>query len=96
MININTIVIIWELAPKGKVGTYTGSYYFFSQLSDTLTPLIAGGVFSLYLWLFNAVDGTQYMLLMPYAIVWEIIAMIFLSQVKRGESEEFLAKKNRK
>ncbi len=91
MININTIVIIWELAPKGKVGTYTGSYYFFSQLSDTLTPLVAGGVFSLYLVIFNVnpVYGWQYALLMPYAIICEILAMICLTQVKSGESKDF-------
>jgi MFS family permease len=95
MININTIVIIWELAPKDKVGSYTGSYYFFSQLSDTLTPMVAGGVFSLYLALTSAAAGQQYALLMPYGIVCEILAMIFLFRVKRGESEEYYQRKGK-
>ena len=95
MININTIVIIWELAPKDKVGSYTGSYYFFSQLSDTLTPMIAGAVFSIYLALTNVAVGQQYALLMPYGIICEILAMIFLFKVKRGESEEFYERKNK-
>jgi Na+/melibiose symporter-like transporter len=35
MIIINSIVIIWQMAPKGKIGAYTGVYYLFSQLSAT-------------------------------------------------------------
>lgn len=92
MININTIVMIWEMAPKGKIGAFTGAYYFFSQLSATLSPVFAGLSFDVYKALFHVAEGQQYILMFPYLIFWEIIAMICLSRVKSGESQKFLAK----
>jgi len=89
---INSIVIIWQMAPKGKIGAYTGVYYLFSQLSATLSPLIAGSVFSFYKLLTDCEEGSQYVMLFPYIILWEIIAILFLSNVKRGESKKFTAK----
>ena len=97
MININTIVVLWEKAPKGMLGTITGAYYFFSQLSDTLSPVIAGGVFDLYRLITKCPDGQQYNILFYYAIFFELLAMFFLSRVKGGEApsfEEKHAKKN--
>ncbi len=93
MININTIVIIWEMAPKGKIGAYTGAYYFFSQLSSIISPVFAGVSFDIYKAVFKVAEGQQYILMFPYLIFWEIIAMICLSRVKRGESQKFLDKK---
>lgn len=93
LININTIVIIWEMSPKNKIGSYTGAYYFFSQMSDTLSPVAAGGLFSLYKLIFGVAQGQQYVILFPYAIICLVIAMILLSQVKKGESEKFLERK---
>ncbi|MCF2140791.1 MAG: MFS transporter [Candidatus Lokiarchaeota archaeon] len=92
MININTIVIIWQMAPKGKLGTYTGAYYFFSQMSATIGPLAAGATFDLYKIITHPVEGAQYFMLFPYLIFWELIAMIFLSRVKRGEAKSFTKK----
>ncbi|MHA1618944.1 MAG: MFS transporter [Promethearchaeota archaeon] len=88
-ININTIVIIWEMAPKGKIGAYTGAYYFFSQLSATISPVFAGATFDLYKNLAHIAEGQQYILMFPYLIFWEIVAMFFLYKVKRGESKTF-------
>ncbi len=84
-ININTIVMIWEMAPKGKIGAYTGAYYFFSQLSATLSPVIAGLTFDTYRKIFKVADGQQYIVMFPYLIFWEIIAILFLFKVKSGE-----------
>jgi maltose/moltooligosaccharide transporter len=89
MININTIVIMWEKAPKGMIGALTGAYYLASQLSDTLSPVIAGGVFSLYRIITNCPDGEQYNILFYYAIFFELLAMFFLSRVKGGEAPGF-------
>jgi len=86
MININTIVIVWQMAPEGKIGTYTGAYYLFSQLSATLSPVFAGFTFDVY---DNITGHSGYILLFPYVIVFEILAMIFLSRVKRGETKKF-------
>ncbi|MHA1776348.1 MAG: hypothetical protein DRO88_02300 [Promethearchaeia archaeon] len=93
MININTIVIIWQMAPEGKLGTYTGAYYFFSQMSATVGPLAAGVTFDIYKSITNAVEGTQYVMLFPYLVFWELVAMVFLSRVKRGETKKFSEKK---
>lgn len=94
LVNINTIVMIWEMAPKNKIGSYTGTYYFFSQMSDTLSPVVAGGLFSLTKWMFQLPQGQQYVILFPYAIICLVIAMIFLLRVKTGESQKFLEKKS--
>ena len=89
---INSIVIIWQMAPKGKIGAYSGVYYLFSQLSATLSPLIAGSLFSFYKLLTNCDEGFQYITLFPYIILWEIVAAFCLSRVKRGESKNFTTK----
>ncbi|MHA1884901.1 MAG: MFS transporter [Promethearchaeota archaeon] len=42
-ININSIVIVWEMAPTSKkIGTYTGVYYFFSFMAAILGPFMVG------------------------------------------------------
>ncbi|UYP46693.1 hypothetical protein NEF87_002978 [Candidatus Lokiarchaeum ossiferum] len=89
MININTIVIVWGMAPEGKIGAYTGAYYLFSQLSATLSPVFAGLLFDIYGSLGNLASGQQYFALFPYVILFELIAMIWLSRVKRGETKKF-------
>lgn len=89
MININTIVIMWGMAPEGKIGAYTGAYYLFSQLSATLSPVFAGLLFDIYGALGNLTNGQQYSALFPFVIVFELIAMIWLSRVKRGETKKF-------
>ena len=78
LVNVNSIVIIWELAPSvEKVGTYTGLYYFFSVLAAILGPSIVGGLTDL--------TGVPYLLL--NASVFLIIAFIFMMFVRRGEIE---------
>ena len=84
--------MIWEMAPEGKVGSYTGAYYFFSQFAATLSPVFAGASFDLYKLIANVPQGQQYVLLFPYIIVCEIIAMFFLYKVKTGESASIMAK----
>ena len=80
------------MAPEGKIGAYTGAYYFFSQLSASLSPVIAGASFGLYKTIFGVAEGRQYILMFPYLIFWEIVAMFFLYKVKRGESKSFTEK----
>ena len=89
---INSIVIIWQLAPKGKVGALTGVYYLFSHLSATFSPVLAGVVFSLYEFLTDVDDGFQYIMLFPFAILCEIAAFFCLRHVKRGETKTFTTK----
>ena len=78
MVNVNSITVVWELAPSiEKIGTYTGVYYFFSVLAAILGPIIVGGVTDL--------TGRAFLLL--NASVFLIIALLLMFFVKRGEVE---------
>jgi MFS family permease len=75
-ININSIVIVWEMAPTAKkIGTYTGIYYFFSFLAAILGPFFAG--------LFVDLLGNIYFFLV--CDFFFIAALIFMFLVRRGE-----------
>lgn len=78
MINTNSIVIVWELAPtEKKIGTYTGLYYFFSYFAAILGPMIVGGLTDLF--------GIASLLL--NGALFFILAFIMMYFVKRGEVE---------
>ena len=78
LINVNSIVIVWELAPnERKIGTYTGLYYFFSFLAAILGPMIVGG--------FTDVFGDASLLL--NGAIFFVFAFIMMMFVKRGEAE---------
>jgi MFS family permease len=92
-VNVNSIVIIWELAPSNeKIGTYTGIYYFFSFLAAITGPYILGGMTDLFN---NPLFSPPYTLVLNGAI-FLILALILMFFVKRGEpkltEEEKLAK----
>jgi len=77
-ININSIVIVWEMAPTvEKIGTYTGVYYFFSFLAAIIGPFVVG--------LF--IDLTASTWLFFICSWFFILAFIFMTLVKRGEAE---------
>jgi len=77
-VNVNSIVIVWELAPSAeKIGTYTGAYYFFSVLAAILGPYIIGALTDLF--------GQITFFLM--VSVFFVLALIFMFFVKRGEVE---------
>jgi len=78
MINTNSIVIVWELAPsEKKIGTYTGLYYFFSYFAAILGPMVVGGLTELM--------GIQFLLLA--SAIFFIFAFVIMIFVKRGEIE---------
>ncbi|MHA1660756.1 MAG: MFS transporter [Promethearchaeota archaeon] len=78
LINVNSIVIVWELAPThDKIGTYTGLYYFFSYMAAILGPMIVGFITDL--------TGLEFLLL--NASFFFIAALICIFLVKRGEVE---------
>ncbi|TFF96767.1 MAG: MFS transporter [Promethearchaeota archaeon] len=86
-VNVNSIVIVWELAPSAeKIGTYTGVYYFFSVLAAILGPTIIGTLLDLL--------GTASLFL--NCAIFFGIALILMFFVRRGEveltEEEKLAK----
>jgi len=83
-VNVNSIVIIWELAPSNeKIGTYTGIYYFFSFFAAITGPYILGGLTDLFN---NPLVSPPYTLALNGAI-FLILALILMFFVKRGEAE---------
>jgi Na+/melibiose symporter-like transporter len=78
LVNVNTIVIVWELAPSAKkIGTYTGLYYFFSVFAQILGPVSVGGLRDLFGKTSLLLDGAIFL----------VLALIFIFLVKRGEVE---------
>ncbi|MHA1490084.1 MAG: MFS transporter [Promethearchaeota archaeon] len=76
-VNINSIVIIWEMAPSAKkIGTYTGVYYFFSFLAAIVGPGLVGGL----------TDLTGEPALLLNCVWFFILALIMMFFVKRGEA----------
>jgi MFS family permease len=77
-VNVNSIVIVWELAPTvEKIGTYTGAYYFFSVLAAILGPFMIGFLTDIF--------GRFTMFLM--CAIFMVLALVFMFFVKRGEVE---------
>ena len=80
-VNVNSIVIIWEMAPsEEKIGTYTGVYYFFSYLAGILGPYILGSLTDL-----TSSPTMPHTLLLIGAIFF-MISLVLMFFVKRGEA----------
>ena len=77
LININSIVIVWEIGGEAKLGAYTGLYYFFSALAAIVGPVIAGGIF----------DVLGHWTMFWISVVFMILALLSMTKVKRGEGE---------
>jgi Na+/melibiose symporter-like transporter len=78
LVNINSIVIVWQMAPTAKkIGTYTGLYYFFSFMAAIIGPFMVGLIVDIL--------GNETLFLA--SSFFYIIALIFVFLVKRGESE---------
>ncbi|MBD3256599.1 MAG: MFS transporter [Candidatus Lokiarchaeota archaeon] len=85
---VNTIVIIWGLAPsERKIGTYTGMYYLFTFSAEIFGPALVGLLTDLTGWDYFFLNGALFL----------IMALILMFFVKREEAdlteEQRLAKK---
>jgi len=76
LINVNSITIVWELAPGEHVGTYTGLYYFASAAAQIVSPPLLGLVF----------DNAGMSALFPAAAVLMAVAALMMLGVKSGEA----------
>ena len=83
LLGIAAITITWQLAPKDKIGTYTGLYYVFKQSGSVLSPLIIGGLLSL----FTPTLGTTgvWVILNPFCLILAFIGYYMMIKVVRGE-----------
>ncbi|TXT53336.1 MAG: MFS transporter [Promethearchaeota archaeon] len=81
LVNVNSIVIVWELAPsKEKIGAYTGVYYLFGFMAAIFGPFILGTITDL------VSPNIPWSLLLNAAIFFAI-ALTLMFGGKRGEAE---------
>lgn len=45
LISINLLVVIWDMASKRKIATYTGYFYLFAHSAAIISPFLAGIIF---------------------------------------------------
>lgn len=75
MVNVNSIVMVWEQLGKARIGAGTGLYYLFSMSAAIFGPLLTGFIF----------DLISISVLFPLSIIFLVIAFIFMLMVKTGE-----------
>ncbi|MFX0187968.1 MAG: MFS transporter [Candidatus Hodarchaeota archaeon] len=85
---VNTIVLIWGMAPSAKkIGTYTGVYYAFSFSAAFLGPIIFGAFMDWIGW-------NYFMLVCAFFLIISFILMFFVKrEVAELSEEEKLAKR---
>ncbi len=79
MINVNSLPMVVDMTDDEHIGTYTGLYYFFSQLAATIGPVLFGWTIQL--------AGNDYRLMMVIAPLFFILAFFMMLRVKRGEQK---------
>jgi MFS family permease len=76
LININSFPMVSDIAPSGKIGSYTGLYYFFSMAAAIAAPPLVGALMD---WL-----GLRTLFL--FSPFFLLLAALCMSRVKRGEA----------
>ncbi len=76
LININSFPMVSDIAPPGKIGSYTGLYYFFSMLAAITAPPLVGALMDLF--------GHRTLFL--FSPVFFGLAILCMLRVKRGEA----------
>ncbi len=84
VISINLLVVIWDMASKDRIATYTGYYYLFAHSAAILSPFLAGLVFDGLETLFP-INGLQG--LFGYVSIMYIGAIIYLIKVRKIQKE---------
>ena len=76
LININSFPMVSDIAPPGKIGSYTGLYYFFSMGAAIVAPPVVGAMM-------DALGLRTLFLFSPFFL---LLAALCMLQVKRGEA----------
>jgi maltose/moltooligosaccharide transporter len=76
LVNINSFPMVSDIAPPGKIGSYTGLYYFFSMLAAIVAPPLVGALMDLL--------GQRTLFL--FSPIFFLLAILCMLQVKRGEA----------
>jgi len=82
LINVNSYPMVVEYASGNNGGKFTGFYYTASQLAQTITPFIIGGVMDLI--------GRR--LMFPYATFFLFVSLIFMLIVKESKKDQGTSK----
>ena len=77
-VNINSLPVMADLAPRDRVGAYTGLYYFFSMLAASTSPTIVG-------WL---MDWLGLKVMFVFAALFMALAFLCMTRVRRSEPPE--------
>ena len=85
LVNINSYPMIVEMANKNNIGVFTGRYYTFSMIGQTVTPVLVGLIMS-----FN---DAGLKLLYVYSLVTMIIAAVVFFFVQERATKKSEAKK---
>ncbi|MHA2111476.1 MAG: MFS transporter [Candidatus Hodarchaeales archaeon] len=83
LVNINSIVIVWEIGGE-KRGAYTGLYYFFSMLAAVAGPPLVGLMLTIINGLIGG-PGREMDFLFVVSIVFLFLAFLSMFKVKSGE-----------
>ncbi|MHA1340992.1 MAG: MFS transporter [Promethearchaeota archaeon] len=81
--HINALPVVWQLAPKTKIGAYTGVYYMISALGSILSPIFMSGIYAIIKYF----GGNQWVALFPYFLTGLVVGFILIQKVKRGDVE---------
>jgi len=79
MINVNSLPMVVDMTDDDHIGTYTGLYYFFSQVAATVGPVIFGWTIQL--------TGNNYRLMMAIAPLFLVFAFLMMLGVHKGEAK---------
>lgn len=79
MINVNSLPMVVDMTDDEHIGTYTGLYYFFSQLAATIGPVFFG-------WTIQFANN-DYRLMMVVAPLFFLLAFFMVIRVQRGEAK---------
>jgi maltose/moltooligosaccharide transporter len=79
MINVNSLPMVVDMTDDEHIGTYTGLYYFFSQLAATIGPVVFG-------WTIQFANN-DYRLMMVIAPIFFVLAFVIMMNVKKGEAK---------
>jgi Na+/melibiose symporter-like transporter len=80
MVVVNSLPLVLDFAPAGRIGTYTGMYYLASQTASFVGPVVSGRLFE--------VLGNNYQILCVYSPVALLLAAALLLGVRAGKTAQ--------
>jgi len=74
MVVVNSLPLVLDFAPEGRIGTYTGMYYLASQTASFLGPVVSGRLFEVF--------NNEYALLTVYSPLMLLTAFALVLGVR--------------